>query len=244
MDADWYLMCPHEILMVKGYALEDFWGEEWERRYWDCVNDARIEKRVISVKEIVRLVLRSAVETGTPFAFNRDTVNRMNPNGHCGVIYSSNLCTEIAQNMAPVQSMETDVRTVDGETVVITTTKPGDFVVCNLASLSLGNLPVEDDACLKRTVETAVRALDNVIDLNFYPVAYAGLTNRSYRGVGLGVSGYHHTAICWTASARRSSGTRFSIIGKMMRICSEETHSSGNAIMPSRPISRRWHCSV
>ena len=192
MDADWYLMCPHEILMAKGYALEDFWGEEWERRYWDCVNDARIEKRVISVKEIVRLVLRSAVETGTPFAFNRDTVNRMNPNGHCGVIYSSNLCTEIAQNMAPVQSLETDVRTVDGETVVITTTKPGDFVVCNLASLSLGNLPVEDDACLKRTVETAVRALDNVIDLNFYPVAYAGLTNGSYRGVGLGVSGYHH----------------------------------------------------
>ena len=192
MDADWYLMCPHEILMAKGYALEDFWGEEWERRYWDCVNDAWIEKRVISVKEIVRLVLRSAVETGTPFAFNRDTVNRMNPNGHCGVIYSSNLCTEIAQNMAPVQSLETDVRTVDGETVVITTTKPGDFVVCNLASLSLGNLPVEDDACLKRTVETAVRALDNVIDLNFYPVAYAGLTNRSYRGVGLGVSGYHH----------------------------------------------------
>ena len=45
---------------------------------------------------------------------------------------------------------------------------------------------------MDRTVETAVRALDNVIDLNFYPVAYAGLTNRSYRGVGLGISGYHH----------------------------------------------------
>lgn len=144
------------------------------------------------MKEIVRLVLRSAVETGTPFAFNRDTVNRMNPNSHCGMIYCSNLCTEITQNMAPVESLGTEVRTEQGDPVVVTTTKPGEFVVCNLASLSLGNLPLEDEDYMDRTVETAVRALDNVIDLNFYPVAYAGLTNRSYRGVGLGISGYHH----------------------------------------------------
>jgi len=132
------------------------------------------------------------VETGTPFAFNRDTVNRMNPNSHCGMIYCSNLCTEITQNMAPVESLGTEVRTEQGDPVVVTTTKPGEFVVCNLASLSLGNLPLEDEDYMDRTVETAVRALDNVIDLNFYPVAYAGLTNRSYRGVGLGISGYHH----------------------------------------------------
>jgi ribonucleoside-diphosphate reductase, alpha subunit len=192
IDSKWYLMCPHEIQTVKGYALEDFWGKEWERRYWECVEDPRIEKRVLTVKEIVRLVLRSAVETGTPFAFNRDTVNRMNPNSHCGMIYCSNLCTEIAQNMAPVESLGTEVRTEQGDPVVVTTTKPGEFVVCNLASLSLGNLPLEDEDYMDRTVETAVRALDNVIDLNFYPVAYAGLTNRSYRGVGLGISGYHH----------------------------------------------------
>ena len=68
-------MCPHEILTVKGYALEDYWGTEWEKRYLDCVNDPRIEKRSVTVKDIVRLVLRSAVETGTPFAFNRDSVN-------------------------------------------------------------------------------------------------------------------------------------------------------------------------
>ena len=192
IDAKWYLMCPHEIQTVKDYALEDFWGKEWERRYWECVEDPRIEKRVLTVKEIVRLVLRSAVETGTPFAFNRDTVNRMNPNSHCGMIYCSNLCTEIAQNMAPVESLGTEVRTEQGDPVVVTTTKPGEFVVCNLASLSLGNLPLEDEDYMDRTVETAVRALDNVIDLNLYPVAYAGLTNRSYRGVGLGISGYHH----------------------------------------------------
>ena len=103
IDAPWHLMCPHEILTVKGYALEDYWGTEWEKRYLDCVNDPRIEKRSVTVKDIVRLVLRSAVETGTPFAFNRDSVNRMNPNGHTGMIYCSNLCTEIAQNMAPIK---------------------------------------------------------------------------------------------------------------------------------------------
>ena len=59
-------------------------------------------------------------------------------------------------------------------------------------SLSLGRLPVENDARLARTVQTAVRALDNVIDLNFYALPYAKVTNRRYRSVGLGVSGYHH----------------------------------------------------
>ena len=128
----------------------------------------------------MRLVLRSAVETGTPFAFNRDSVNRMNPNGHTGMIYCSNLCTEIAQNMAPIEHISTEVHTENGNTVVVTATRPGEFVVCNLASLSLGNLPVEDEAYMERTVETAIRALDNVIDLNFYPLEYARLTNQKY----------------------------------------------------------------
>ena len=192
LDAPWHLMCPHDILTVKGYALEDYWGEEWEKRYLDCVSDPRIEKRTVTVKDIVRLVLHSAVETGTPFAFNRDAVNRMNPNGHAGMIYCSNLCTEIAQNMAPIEHISTSVQTESGDTVVVTVTRPGEFVVCNLASLSLGNLPVEDEAYMECTVETAIRALDNVIDLNFYPLEYARLTNHKYRSIGLGVSGYHH----------------------------------------------------
>lgn len=192
IDAPWYLMCPHEILAVKGYSLEEYYGEEWEKRYYDCVNDSHISKRTVSVKDIVRLVLRSAVETGTPFAFNRDTVNRMNPNGHAGMIYCSNLCTEIAQNMAPIEYVSTNISVENGDTVLLTTTRPGDFVVCNLASLSLGNLPLEDDEYMQRTIETAVRALDNVIDLNFYPLEYAKLTNHKYRSIGLGVSGYHH----------------------------------------------------
>ena len=185
-------MCPHQILCVKGYSLEDFWGEEWQRRYLDCVADNRIEKRTVSIKDLVRLILKSAVETGTPFIFNRDIVNRANPNPHLGMIYCSNLCTEIAQNMAEIQQLNTEIRTENGDTVVVNTVKPGEFVVCNLASLSLGNIPVQDSVVIEEIVATAVRALDNVIDLNFYPLPYAKLTNRRYRSIGLGVSGYHH----------------------------------------------------
>lgn len=192
LDAPWHLMCPHQILTVKGYCLEDYWGEEWEIRYRDCVADPRIQKRTVTVKELVRLILKSAVETGTPFTFNRDAVNRANPNGHAGMIYCSNLCTEIAQNMAPIETVSTEISTQQGDPVVVTTTRPGEFVVCNLASLSLGNLPVTNKAYMNQVVATAVRALDNVIDLNFYPLPYAKLTNRKYRSIGLGVSGYHH----------------------------------------------------
>ena len=192
MDQEWHLMCPHEIFQIKGYHLEDFFGEEWERRYLDCVQDLRISKRTVTVKDIIRLVLRSAAETGTPFTFNRDTVNRMNPNGHAGKIYCSNLCTEIAQNMQAIEEVTKEIQTMDGDPVVVTVTKPGEFVVCNLASLSLGHLPVEDPSYMEEIVATAVRALDNVIDLNFYPTPYAKLTNQKYRSIGLGVSGYHH----------------------------------------------------
>ena len=192
MNKNWSLFCPNEIMRIKGYCLEDCYGEEWERKYLDCVNDQRLSRRVISIKDIVRLVLRSAVETGTPFTFNRDTVNRANPNAHKGMIYCSNLCTEIAQNMAPIETVSKEVETKDGDTVVVTTTRPGEFVVCNLASLSLGRLPLEDEEKMKEKVATVVRALDNVINLNFYPVPYAQLTNQRYRSIGLGISGYHH----------------------------------------------------
>lgn len=192
IESDWYLMCPHEIQSVKGYALEDCYGREWEEKYRDCVRDSRIHKRVIPVKEIIRMIIKSAVETGTPFTFNRDQVNEANPNAHKGMIYCSNLCTEIAQNMSAIESVEQRVETVDGETVVVTVTKPGEFVVCNLASLSLGRIDVDNEEELSETVTSAVRALDNVIDLNYFPVPYAKINNEAYRPVGLGVSGYHH----------------------------------------------------
>ena len=192
IEGDWYLMCPHEILTVKGYALEDCFGEEWREKYLDCVQDERIRKRVIPIKDIIRLIIKSAVETGTPFTFNRDHVNRAHSHGHKGIIYCSNLCTEIAQNMRGIEEVEERIETVNGETVVVTVTKPGEFVVCNLASLSLGHLNVEDEAEITEITNRVVRALDNVIDLNFFPVPYAKVNNEAYRPIGLGVSGYHH----------------------------------------------------
>jgi ribonucleoside-diphosphate reductase alpha chain len=205
LSQDWYMMDPHDIMLVKGYCLEDSYGEEWEKKYWDCVHDSRISKRVMPLKEVVRLILRSAVETGTPFAFYRDTVNRANPNKHAGMIYCSNLCTEIAQNMSPSEQVSRTIQTKDGDDVIVTVTKPGNFVVCNLASLCLGRINVDDESELDRITRTAVRALDNVIDLNFYPVAEAERTNHQYRAIGLGVSGYHHMLakhhILWESDA-------------------------------------------
>lgn len=193
LDQDWYLMCPHEIYNVKGYHLEDYYGDEWEEKYFDCIHDSRITKKVILLKDLVRLILKSAVETGAPFAFNRDTVNKANPNKHKGIIYCSNLCTEIAQNMS--ESVYEEVRVVkseSGDDVIVKSQKPGDFVVCNLASLSLGHINVGDKDYLQHVIKTVIRALDNVISLNFYPVENAKLTCNKYRAIGLGVSGLHH----------------------------------------------------
>ena len=192
IEGDWHLFDPHEVESRKGYALEDSFGEEWTRKYLDCVADSRVSRRVIPIKDILRLIIKSAVETGTPFAFNRDHVNRMNPNPHKGIIYCSNLCTEIAQNMSAVESVDQRVETVNGETVVVTITRPGDYVVCNLASLNLGKIDVDDAAELEEIITSSVRALDNVIELNFFPVPYAKVNNHHYRPIGLGVSGYHH----------------------------------------------------
>lgn len=193
INALWYLMDPKEVYDVKGYHIEDYFGKDWENKYFDCVNDERIHKREIPIKEIIRLIIKSAVETGTPFAFNRDLVNETNPNKHKGIIYCSNLCTEIAQNTSAIGEIEkTSIKSKEGDDIIVEKTKCGDFVVCNLASLCLGNFDVDNQDTLKSVVETAIRALDNVIDINLYPLEYAKLTTQKYRSIGLGVSGYNH----------------------------------------------------
>ena len=193
INALWYLMDPKEVYDVKGYHIEDYFGKDWENKYFDCVNDERIHKREIPIKEIIRLIIKSAVETGTPFAFNRDLVNETNPNKHKGIIYCSNLCTEIAQNTSAIGEIEkSSIKSKEGDDIIVEKTKCGDFVVCNLASLCLGNFDVDNQDALKSVVETAIRALDNVIDINLYPLEYAKLTTQKYRSIGLGVSGYNH----------------------------------------------------
>lgn len=192
IDATWYMMCPHEIKTAKGYALEEFYGEEWEEKYYECVKDEKIPKREMKVKDLVRLIIKSAAETGTPFTFYRDAVNKMNPNKHKGMIYSSNLCTEIMQNMSSMKIEKAEIVDENGDKVIIERTISGDFVVCNLSSLVLGNIEVKNDEELAYVVETQIRAMDNVIDLNYYAVSFAEVTNKRYRSIGLGTSGYHH----------------------------------------------------
>src|SRR5699024_5802315 len=195
MEGDWHMFDPHEVEKKYGKAIEDTYGEEFEEFYKKLVNDKDISRRVMPIKDMVRLLIKSWSETGTPFIFNRDLVNKANPNKHKGIIYSSNLCTEIAQNMSPSETISTEIVTEDGDTVIVNKTKPGDFVECNLASLTLGKLDVNNEKELEETVRTVVRALDNVIDLNYYPTPYAEVTNKKYRAIGLGTSGYHHMIV-------------------------------------------------
>ena len=195
MEGDWYMFDPHEVVKKYGKAIEDTYGDEFEEFYKTLVADKEISRRVMPIKDMVRLLIKSWSETGTPFIFNRDLVNKTNPNKHMGMIYSSNLCTEIAQNMSPSETVSTEIVTEDGDIVIVNKTKPGDFVECNLASLTLGKLDVNNDAELEETVRTVVRALDNVIDLNYYPTPYAEVTNKKYRAIGLGTSGYHHMLV-------------------------------------------------
>ena len=195
INSNWYLFCPHEVKEVMGFCLEDFYGEEWEEKYRLCIKEPRLDKRVLTVKDLVKLILKSQVETGTPFIFNRDNANNANPNSHKGMIYSSNLCTEIMQNMKEILDVEDKILQIDGEDHVVTDVKAGDFVVCNLASLVLGNIDLQNDEEMEFVVSTMIRALDNVIDLNYYPTPFAKITNAKYRAIGLGTSGYHHALV-------------------------------------------------
>lgn len=195
---DWYLFDPYEVKRIKGWYLQDFHDEQrgqgsFREKYEEVVADERISRRTIKAIDLFKRIMVSQLETGNPFMFYRDEVNRMNPNKHAGNIYSSNLCTEILQNMSPTRMIQ---EMISGDQIV-TTRQAGDFVVCNLSSINLGravtaapDLLTSD--VLERLVPIQVRMLDNVIDLNQLPVPQATITNRKYRAIGLGTFGWHH----------------------------------------------------
>ncbi|TWI56016.1 ribonucleoside-diphosphate reductase alpha chain [Halalkalibacter nanhaiisediminis] len=187
----WFLFDPHEVRKVMGFSLEDSFDEEegagtFRRRYEQCVDEESLSRVGVPAIDIMKRIMLSQLETGSPFMFYRDTVNRLNPNKHSGMIYGSNLCTEIMQNMSATVVEEEN--TEDGK--IITTKTPGDFVVCNLSSISLARAVGE--AVLDRLITIQVRMLDNVIDLNAIEVKQAQLTNEKYRAIGLGTFGWHH----------------------------------------------------
>ncbi len=199
---DWYLFDPHEVHRIKGWYLQDFFDEKkgdpngsFRRKYEEVVSDERISRKTIKAIDIFKRIMVSQLETGNPFMFYRDEVNRKNPNKHAGRIYSSNLCTEILQNMSPTRLMQ---EIISGNQIV-TTKQAGDFVVCNLSSVNLGRAVVPQEGqgdlitdVLERLIPIQVRMLDNVIDLNALPVPQATITNQKYRAIGLGTFGWHH----------------------------------------------------
>lgn len=200
---DFSLFDPHEVEKLMGFSLEDYYDKdekhkEFSERYKLCENDNRLAKITVPALDIMKKIMKSAVETGTPFIFFRDTVNRANPNSHAGMIYGSNLCHEIAQNMSETKFVSEEIVSENGKSKIVTTVESGDMVTCNLNSINLGNVSFDE---LKENVPLQIRMLDNVITLNMFPVADAEVTSLKYRAIGLGVSGYHHylakNAIAW-----------------------------------------------
>lgn len=188
---EWHLFDPHEVRTKMGFSLEDFYDEErgkgsFRDKYEECVNNEDLSRETVQAIDIMKRVLKSQLETGTPFMFYRDEVNRKNANKHEGMIYSSNLCTEILQNMS---ATEFETVTLEDD-MIVTRKKPGDFVVCNLSSINLGRAVLSGS--LERLIKVQVRMLDNVIDQNTLPVVQADRTSKRYRGIGLGTFGWHH----------------------------------------------------
>ncbi len=188
---EWYLFDPHEVRTVMGFDLEDYYDEKrgegsFRDKYMQCVANPDLDRTTVNAIDIMKRIMRSQLETGVPFMFYRDEVNRQNANNHQGMIYSSNLCTEIMQNMSATTYESTTLE--DG--IIVTRRKAGDFVVCNLSSINLGRAVPAN--VLERLIPIQVRMLDNVIELNTIPVAQAELTNSRYRGIGLGTFGWHH----------------------------------------------------
>ncbi|AJD90378.1 ribonucleotide-diphosphate reductase subunit alpha [Jeotgalibacillus malaysiensis] len=199
---EWHTFCPHEVKTVMGWkddkgnplGLEDFYDEA-ERKYFtekyeEAVNHPLLPRKTYRAMDMMARIMVSQLETGTPYMFYRDEVNRQNPNkiaeGRTS-IYCSNLCTEIAQNMSAT-TITKEYEDEDGNIVIVR--KPGDFVVCNLSSINLARAVKED--VLKRLIPIQVRMLDNVIDLNNITVGQAQRTNKKYRAIGLGTFGWHH----------------------------------------------------
>lgn len=191
---EWSLFDPYMVKKVMGFALEDCYDEVNEKtfteRYLACEDCEELPRITVTALDIMKRIMKSAVETGVPFMFFRDTVNQANPNKHAGIIYSSNLCQEIAQNMSETTLVEEQVIDKEnGNKEIIHRMNPGDMVTCNLNSINLGKVEKED---LEKNIPLQIRMLDNVITLNQVPELEAKLTSDRYRAIGLGTSGYHH----------------------------------------------------
>ena len=168
-DGKWTLFSPSEVP-----DLHDLTGKAFEERYeyYEALTEYNKIKvfKTVQAKDLWRKMLSMLFETGHPWLTFKDPCNLRSPQQHVGVVHSSNLCTEITLN-----------------------TNKDEIAVCNLGSINLPNHIVDgklDTAKLQRTVKTAVRMLDNVIDINYYSVPQAQNSNFKHRPVGLGIMGF------------------------------------------------------
>jgi ribonucleoside-diphosphate reductase alpha chain len=168
-DGPWTLFSPDETP-----DLHDLTGQAFAERYgFYEERAARGEMRVfkqLRATDLWRRMLTMLFETGHPWITFKDPCNLRSPQQHCGVVHSSNLCTEITLN-----------------------TSNAEVAVCNLGSVNLVNHLEDgalDHAHLARTVKTAMRMLDNVLDVNFYTIPEARASNLRHRPVGLGIMGF------------------------------------------------------
>lgn len=230
---DWVLFDPHEIETVMGYKLQDFYDKvKWDGKsdpdkdlnaftyhYFKAVdsNDLKSKKRIPAIS-LMKKVMKAQLETGLPYMFYRDTVNRENPNNQAGMIYCSNLCSEICENQSPTKVISEFLNKETGE--VIVRKQAGDFVVCNLSSTVLNNVlhgynmfdTKEKEAAyteLKHIMKVQVRATDNVIRINNLPVPQAEYTNNKYRAIGLGEQGIAATLAEQNISFDSHEATKF-----------------------------------
>ena len=177
----WYFFDPKES------GLHDLFGEEFDKKYNELCNKAEEglikNYRTTPAKELWKKMLKVLFETSHPWNTFKDPCNIRYTNQHEGVVHSSNLCTEI--------TLHTKSSTYEkGEK-----TSVGETAVCNLGSVNLLNHLNDDNTLdydkLKNTIHTAIRALDSVVDLNFYPTKEAENSNLKHRPIGLGMMALH-----------------------------------------------------
>lgn len=181
-DEDWSMFDPHEIFTLYGKRLEDSFNEEFESFYTILENDDRITlKKTTKAKDLFKQFLKTTVETGMPYVFFRDTVNRLNPNKHAGNVYSTQLCTEICQNTSETKFIEEIIENWDK---VVISYEAGDLVTCVLSSINIAKVHTDED--IENTFPVLTRLLDNLITLNRFPVAEASRTSERYRSIGIG----------------------------------------------------------
>jgi ribonucleoside-diphosphate reductase alpha chain len=181
---DWTLFDPLEVEKVSESKLAELWGEEFEELYLALEANKNISRRkTIPALVIFKQIMKSQIETGMPYLFFKDTVNRGNPNNHDGYIGSGNLCQESFSNFRPSTVKKPQIQ----ESVVKNESNDGLIHTCNLLSLNLANIDFDEE--LENAVKIGIRILDNAIELTDSPAPESILHNKRYRTVGLGAMG-------------------------------------------------------